>query len=66
MPIGIPGIDPIVKGIPFIIAINIREMRILEGRFEINPPILLPSFSAKRVANAIQEPARKKELINRI
>jgi hypothetical protein len=61
IPRGIPGIELTVNGIPLIIEININEMRIFEGRLEINPPILLPRRSAKIVAIAIQNPAMKND-----
>lgn len=61
IPTGIPGTDFTVNGIPFITAINMKEIRIFEGRFEINPPIFVPSRSASTVARAIHIPATKKE-----
>jgi hypothetical protein len=40
---------------------NMRLIRIFEGRLAINPPILLPNLSAKTVENAIHIPAIKNE-----
>ncbi|MCK4893562.1 MAG: hypothetical protein KAT07_06320 [Calditrichia bacterium] len=65
MPSGIPGTESTVNGIPFITAMNTKEIRIFEGRFETNPPILLHNLSANNVARAIHIPATKKERTTR-
>ena len=63
MPIGIAGMDLMTKLISFTCAMNIRLTRMLEGRLVISPPILVPSFSAKKVAAAIHIPATKNDMI---
>lgn len=63
MPSGIDTIAFVTYDTSFTRAINIKLIRMFEGRFEIKPPILLPNFSAKTVDSAIHVPAIRKEPI---
>ena len=63
IPTGIVGTASTTYDVPFWKAINNKLMRIFEGKFVNNPPILLPYFSANKVAAAIHNPAMKNESI---
>lgn len=62
MPKGIDTIALVTYETSFTRAMKIKLTKILEGRFEIKPPTLLPNFSANKVDIAIQVPAIRNEL----
>lgn len=62
IPNGIETIAFVTYNTSFTRAIKIKLTKILEGRFDIKPPTLLPNFSANTVDMAIHVPAMKNEL----